>query len=104
MLLDCAKLTHWRWDEEIDKMFAGELDYGPWIGLLNEKHETIGDLDETWNSFDKLTLETRLPHQTERRTQPWKTGITTAHDYHTQTAAQTSAKLKQPDGGPGAQY
>src|SRR3546814_16006915 len=92
MLLDCAKLTHWRWDEEIDKMFAGELDYGPWIGLLNDKPETIGDLDETWNSFDKLTLETRLLHNTVRSQQPWNTGLPRDFNTHTTEAANTHAK------------
>jgi hypothetical protein len=75
MLLDCAKLQHWRWDEDIDRMFACELDYGPWIGLHTEPPATIGEINEDWNSFDKLTPSTVLLHMTERLTQPWKTGL-----------------------------
>jgi hypothetical protein len=75
MLLDCARLTQWRWDEEIDAMFAGGLDYKPWIQLADQDPQTIGDLPEVWNSFDKLEPETRLLHMTERLTQPWKTGL-----------------------------
>ena len=56
-------------------MFARELDYGPWIGLHTEDPATIGDINEEWNSFDKLTNSTKLLHTTERLTQPWKTGL-----------------------------
>lgn len=75
MLLDCAKLKHWRWDDDIDAMFEGRLDYGPWIGLTTEDPATIGEVGEEWNSFDKLTTETQLLHSTERSTQPWKAGL-----------------------------
>jgi hypothetical protein len=86
MLLDCAKLQHWRWDDDIDRMFAGRLDYGPWIGLQIEDPETIGEIGEEWNSFDKLTSTTRLLHTTERMTQPWKTGLPIDFDQTTQSA------------------
>jgi len=91
MLLDCARLPHWRWDEDIDNMFAGRMDYGPWIGLKNEPKENIGELDETWNSFDKLTPETKLLHTTERSTQPWRTGLPVDFDLTTAGAAARPA-------------
>lgn len=75
MLLDCAKLRHWCWDQDIDRMFARELDYGPWISLQTEDPATLGEINEEWNSFDKLTCSTKLLHTTERLTQPWKTGL-----------------------------
>jgi hypothetical protein len=75
MLLDCARLTSWRWDEHIDAMFAGTLDYKPWIQLADQDPLTIGKLPEVWNSFDRLEPATRLLHLTERLTQPWKTGL-----------------------------
>ena len=75
LLLDCARLQSWRWDEQIDAMFAGQLDYKRWIQLADEPQGTIGELPEVWNSFDKLEADTRLLHMTERLTQPWKTGL-----------------------------
>ena len=75
MLLDCARLTNWRWDDQIDAMFKGTLDYKPWIQLADQAADSIGELPEVWNSFDKLEPETRLLHMTERLTQPWKTGL-----------------------------
>ncbi len=75
MLLDCARLVHWKWDEQIDAMFGQALDYGDWIGLLLEDRESIGEIGEQWNHFDTLNRETKLLHNTERSTQPWKTGL-----------------------------
>ena len=75
MLLDNAKLTHWRWQENLDELFSGKRDYRDWMSLLLEDQSTIGDLDEVWNSLDKLTPETRMLHTTKRLTQPWKTGL-----------------------------
>ena len=86
MLLDCSKLTHWRWDQEIDEMFIGKLDYGPWIGLNSEDPDIIGELSEEWNSFDKLEPHTKLLHLTERSTQPWKTGLPVDFDLNIQSA------------------
>lgn len=75
MLLDCAKLTHWRWEENISEMFEFKRDYRRWMGLLTEQEETLGCLDETWNCFDRLDETTKLLHNTGRITQPWKTGL-----------------------------
>lgn len=75
MLMDCAKLTHWNMRAQFEKMFAGELDYTDWIILANEPKGSVGNLEEIWNHFDKVTTETRLLHNTKRRTQPWKTGL-----------------------------
>jgi hypothetical protein len=87
MLLDCARLADWRWDEQIDAMFAGQLDYKPWIQLANQDAASIGELPAVWNSFDELNDETRLLHLTERLTQPWKTGLPIDFDMNTQGAA-----------------
>lgn len=75
MLLDCAKLRHWRWEEQIDEMFSGRRDYRAWMSLQLEPEETIGPLEEAWNAFDRLDSETKLLHNTGRLTQPWKTGL-----------------------------
>lgn len=75
MVLDCAKLRHWRWEECLDEMFAMKRDYRAWMSLYLEPEASIGRIEEKWNSFDKLTAETKLLHNTSRITQPWKTGL-----------------------------
>ena len=75
MLLDCVRLPHWRFEERLEDLFAGRLDYVDWIELRTEPRESIGLLEPEWNDFDRLTPETRLLHTTKRRTQPWKTGL-----------------------------
>jgi hypothetical protein len=75
MLLDCAKLTHWRWEHEIDEIFSGQRALGPWMSLLDEAPERIGGIEEVWNHLDTLTDETKLLHTTRISTQPWKTGL-----------------------------
>ena len=75
MLLDCAKLKHWKWEEMITKLFAKKYDYRDWMSLFLEDENTIGEIEEEWNSYDKLTPETKLLHNTGRKTQPWKTGL-----------------------------
>jgi hypothetical protein len=75
MLLDCAKLRHWRAEEDFGRLFAGERDYADWMWLLLEPEGLVGELEEQWNHFDKLDATTKLLHNTHRRTQPWKTGL-----------------------------
>ena len=75
MLLDCAKLTHWRCEEQFNEMFAFERDYMDWICLKLEPREAIGLFENRWNDFDTLTPDTKLLHNTKRWTQPWKTGL-----------------------------
>ncbi len=75
MLLDCAKLTHWKVEEQFNAMFEMQRDYAKWIGLGYEPRETIGLFENEWNDFDKLTPATRMLHNTKRKTQPWKTGL-----------------------------
>lgn len=75
MLLDCARLTHWRCEEQFGEMFDFKRDYLEWIQLALEPRETIGFLEPEWNHFDRLNEKTKLIHNTKRRTQPWKTGL-----------------------------
>jgi hypothetical protein len=75
MLLDCSKLKHWKFDEDLDGLFGHRFDYIDWIELKREDPSTIGFLEPEWNDFDRLTPATRLLHTTKRRTQPWKTGL-----------------------------
>jgi hypothetical protein len=75
MLLDCGKLPHWRFAEDLEALWSHRLDYVDWIELRREDRATIGLLEPEWNDFDRLTSGTKLLHTTKRRTQPWKTGL-----------------------------
>lgn len=75
MLLDCAKLRHWDFDKLLDDLFEKRFDYVPWMELRLEDRSTVGLLEPEWNSFDRLTPDTKILHTTKRRTQPWKTGL-----------------------------
>jgi len=75
MLLDCAKLTHWRVEAQFNEMFEKKRDYMEWVSLKLEPQGSIGDLEAEWNDFDHLTPQTKLLHNTKRWTQPWKTGL-----------------------------
>jgi hypothetical protein len=76
MLLDCAKLTHWQFERDFNEMFKPvKRDYMDWVSLKLEDRSTIGTLENQWNDFDNLTEDTKLLHNTKRKTQPWKTGL-----------------------------
>jgi len=75
MLLDCAKLTHWKVEQQFNEMFEFKLDYMPWICLRNEAPDSIDFFEPEWNDFDKLTADTKMLHVTRRKTQPWKAGL-----------------------------
>jgi hypothetical protein len=75
MLLDNAKLKHWRFADDLDALWDHKVDYLDWINLKRENLDTIGLLEPEWNDFDHLTPQTKLLHNTKRRTQPWKTGL-----------------------------
>ena len=75
MLLDCAKLRHWRVEEQFASMFRGELDYKQWITLRHEPRESLGLFEAGWNDLDRFSQTTCMLHTTKRWTQPWKTGL-----------------------------
>ncbi len=75
MVLDNAKLKHWRVEKNFEEMFKFKRDYMKWITLQLEPPSSIGRLESQWNDFDELTPQTRMIHNTKRKTQPWKTGL-----------------------------
>ena len=75
MLLDCARLSHWNVETQFNEMFEFKRDYMDWISLKLEERATIDLFENKWNDFDNLDAETRLLHNTKRKTQPWKTGL-----------------------------
>ena len=75
MLLDCARLQHWDAEKEFGQLFSREKDYKEWMVLAYEDPANIGYIEDCWNDFDNLDTNTRLLHNTKRKTQPWKTGL-----------------------------
>jgi hypothetical protein len=75
MLLDCARLTHWRCEENFAETFRFKHDYASWVSLQLEPQDSLGQLEDQRNDFDRLTPATKLLHNPRRRTQPWKTGL-----------------------------
>ena len=75
MLLDCQQLSAWNCEQQFNQMFEFNRDYMPWIGLKLEARDNIALFEEQWNDFDHLTANTKLLHNTKRKTQPWKTGL-----------------------------
>lgn len=75
MLLDCAKLTHWRCEEQFNELFSFDRDYMAWISLKLEPKDSIALFENEWNDFDRLSAQTKMLHNTGRLTQPWKTGL-----------------------------
>lgn len=93
MLLDCAKLTHWKFDEYLDGLFGHRFDYFDWMHLSREAPERIGRLEPEWNDFDRLTAQTKLLHTTKRRTQPWKTGLPIDYTAEVRSPVQALGRL-----------
>ena len=75
LLMDCARLRHWDVEADFNQLFTGEKDYKQWMVLAYEDPANIGYLEDCWNDFDHLDEQTRLIHNTKRKTQPWKTGL-----------------------------
>jgi len=75
MLLDCAQLKDWHCKTQFNELFEFKRDYMDWITLKCEPRERIGLFEDEWNDFDRLTPQTKLLHNTKRKTQPWKTGL-----------------------------
>jgi hypothetical protein len=93
MLLDCSKLKHWRFDQELDGLFGHKFDYFDWVHLGREDPAVIGPLEPEWNDFDRLTASTKLLHTTKRRTQPWKTGLPIDYSVTIRTPGQALGRL-----------
>lgn len=106
MLLDCAKLRHWNLAEHFAELFTFKRDYLAWIKLELEPEGSVGLFGPEWNDFDRLTPETKLLHNTYRRTQPWKTGLPVDFSIRTKPTGLSVKKwfkyLRQTIAGPQA--
>lgn len=73
MVMDNAKLRHWKIAAFLGALRDKKLDY---VDLMSLKKEpSIYELPRIWNSLDRLTSETKMLHTTNRLTQPWRTGL-----------------------------
>jgi hypothetical protein len=82
MLLDCAKLSHWKlseWEPEINKhpeMYNAML----WVSPQSMIAKDFGNLPEEFNHLDLYNQETKIIHFTNLSLQPWRyTGHPYAH-------------------------
>lgn len=74
MLMDCARLKHWKVREWVALINAGLTSYqgcmsGSPSGM---NYGDFGPLPEEWNQFDYYNETTKLIHYTKVPTQPWK--------------------------------
>ncbi|MEC7839867.1 MAG: glycosyltransferase [Chlamydiota bacterium] len=74
MLMDCAKLKHWKVKEWVALINAGLTSYSGCMsgGPSGMNHDDFGPLPEEWNHFDHYDDTTKLIHYTNVPTQPWK--------------------------------
>ncbi len=74
MILENAKLTHWKIGDMLADIAAGKRTYED-IAALRSETVGIKELPRIWNNLDTLTSDTKMIHTTTRLTQPWKTGL-----------------------------
>ena len=74
MLMDCAKLKHWKVKEWVALINAGLTSYQGCMGgtPAGMNFGDFGPLPEVWNHFDHYNETTQLIHYTHVPTQPWK--------------------------------
>jgi hypothetical protein len=73
MLIDCAKLSHWKIDELLAGLKNLSLDYLDLMWLRGEPN--VLELPGVWNSHDRIGPDVRMLHMTRVDTQPWKSGL-----------------------------
>jgi len=74
MLVDTSKVRHWVFDEMLERICAGEMDYGDWERLRYEDPGSVGTLGNEWNCYDAWHEDTRIVHNTNYLWWPWKRG------------------------------
>ncbi len=74
MLLDNERLGDWRIADFFKALLAQEKDYRHFMSLDFEKGNVCA-IPDTYNDLDNLDENTVLIHNTNRLTQPWKTGL-----------------------------
>jgi len=57
MLMDCAKLAHWKLENDFDALFTGQREYKKWMNLGYEDPATIGQTSPRPPSGRPTSLE-----------------------------------------------
>ena len=83
MLINTENFNLWNFEKIINDLFSLKIDYSELINLDFIHKNSIGLIDENFNSHDEITDQTILLHTTNRITQPWKTGLDIDYSYHT---------------------
>lgn len=74
MVLDNPRLTHWNVENILADLVSKSRDYRYYMNLDFEKGN-VDILPDVFNCLDRLGDDTVLLHNTNRLTQPWKTGL-----------------------------
>ena len=74
MLLKNEELAHWKISDIIESLTSHKKDYRYYMNLDFQK-SSISEIPASLNHLDRLDDETILLHNTNRLTQPWKTGL-----------------------------
>lgn len=74
MVLDCAELTHWKYQELLSRVRMRPTHYAGimWASLVSPYHHDFGDLPGHWNEMDQLKQRTSAVHYTDLQRQPWR--------------------------------
>lgn len=73
MVLECAKLRHWKLSDLLAKLEEKKVTHAELMSLTSESD--IKQIPWVWNSMDRITPDSKMLHTTKRLTQPWKTGL-----------------------------
>ena len=82
-ILNCNKFNLWNFDNIIEEMFLGKIDYQEIINFNFLNYTNIGILNENLNVWDKIDESTVFLHTTNRLTQPWKEGLAVDFNIYT---------------------
>lgn len=74
MVIDASKVR-WDFKQIIKDLFDKKIDYKNLMNLSFNKNVKIKQIDNIYNSHDKIDENTILLHTTNRISQPWKEGL-----------------------------
>tara|TARA_E500000178_G_scaffold351755_1_gene413586 strand:+ start:77 stop:916 length:840 start_codon:yes stop_codon:yes gene_type:complete len=74
MVIDASKVR-WDFKQIIKDLFDKKIDYKNLMNLSFNKNIKIKQIDNIYNSHDKIDKNTILLHTTNRISQPWKEGL-----------------------------